>query len=306
MWAAYRDRNTGRVYYANQDTRESSWSAPPPGQPCIPYPAEDLLAHWKAYRSLRHGNELFFLNDLSGEKSWERPFKFYGMPEGEEEEHDAGPFVQYVDADDRLYFYNPITKLVTRNRPAPAKIVSEEEAYEELRRKGMLWERPVQEDKLITKEVLKHDVEEEEVAERRSSSGSDLSESSEDVDDEVRRPFFQLLEEKGVTKFSKWSNWLPSLNQETVFTDSPPEKRREWFEAFVRDLVMKDSAKKATAIREIKLVVRRWIEDNPRVKRNFRSLLNVESLPDHVKVAMEGLRPDERQILVAAFERKYN
>ena len=80
IWEAFRDPRSGRVYYGNRETGESQWNAPPKGVRCIPHLAEDILNSWQAFRSSLHSNELFFINSLTGERVWDRPLDFLGMP----------------------------------------------------------------------------------------------------------------------------------------------------------------------------------------------------------------------------------
>jgi len=265
MWEAIRDEKSKRVYFANRETKEASWNPPPIGEACVPYPAEDVLANWKAFRSPVHANELFFLNSLTGERVWDRPYRFRGMPEGESEDHDLGPFVQYEDDNDRLFYYNPRTKYVTRSKPSA--IISEEKAYEELRRNGVLWEgRPTKEEDTTIKQSndakqVRTNHDEESDASSSSSSSSDDSKEEDDDDDE-KHAFLQMLRDIGVTKASKWSNWLPKLHKEKPFKEAPQEKVRAWFETFVRDLVASTSADKAKAIVNAKEKLSQWFKEN--------------------------------------------
>lgn len=299
MWETFRDDRTNRVYYADRETGETSWTPPPAGVPCVPFPAEDVLANWKAYRSASHANELFFLNSLTGERTWLRPFKFRGMPEDEPEDHELGPFVQYEDENDRIYYYNPRTKYVTRQKPSsPKLILTEQEAYDQLRAKGLIWEgRPAHDEE---KESTSKNHEASSTGSSTSSDDEEESDSEEEEEDPARAAFIEMLKQKGVSKVSKWPNWMPKLINEPAFQSAPSDKARAWFEEYIRETIAATSSDKAKMIQNVKLLLGGFLKGSPVASKEDAESAIQSTGSEELKQALAALKPDERKVIIAA------
>jgi hypothetical protein len=249
-------------------------------------PKDEILANWQAYRSPLHANELFFINSLTNERTWDRPFGFRGMPKEESEsEHEKGPFVRYEN-EECVYYYNPRTKWVTRSRPPDKLVGSEVEVYETLKKLGEgVWEGR-------SDEELKREQEEED--DDSDSSGS----SSSDEEEELISNFNSYLEEKGVTHISRWANWLPKLVNDPVFQTVPKDKARIWFENFVKEQVSKQSSGRSKAISLAKTLLIELVKYKGLT--NAQSLYEQGTISNETQEALAALLPNEKTALLSS------
>ena len=268
---------------------------------------------WRAHRSPAHDNELFFLNVLTGERTWKRPGGFLGMPLGEGESpaqvaelHERGPWVQYRDGRSRAYYYNPATKLKRWQPPASAStLVTEEHAFGQPH-----GERGPGHEQFVSASGMAYEAPDEE------SDGDDLEDDSDDEgdDDEEAQPkdarkledpphlvraFEAALLRKGVTHASQWERWAPRLSSDTDFVAIAPERRRARFESLVRGLVMQESTQSSDRIRGARSKLRKWW-----ALHQFSSwrdaLAAAEAEGSPCSAALGALEPFQREALARA------
>lgn len=260
MFELHRHKESGRTFYFDPSSGEKTWAPPPAHLLVSAFPQQDIAQRWEAFRSPRHSHELFFLNSLTGQCQWARPAGFLGMPGSEPDcSPQSGSFVHYS-----TYYYCPLTKLCTH--VVPSEVVSEEAAYEELRKQGLLWEgRASSSD-----------------SESDSESAESASSSGEEEEDEDEQAFFRLLKQQNVTHVSRWGNWAPKLAKLPGFASLPQDKARRWFEQYVKLEVAADSALRARLVSEARLL-----------------LETKGPLSGDTQLALDRLKPSDRALLLA-------
>ena len=226
------------------------------------------------------------------------------MPLGEKIDHEAGPFIKYLDEEDRVYYYNPRTKLVTRKKPEnEAVIMTEEDAYAEVDRLGMLWKGPSSIPGTMESVVSQPSPAKESDAIKTESS-TEMKQDDDDSDDEseeekqdpIQQAYYEVLERSGVTFSSRWQNWLPKLRSEVSFKTFPGDKTREWFENFVRQKIAEQSRDKVKVIEKIKPSLISFLQSTSG-QLNLEELFQMKQLPEQLLRELEKLSLIERQTL---------
>ncbi|KAH9258666.1 hypothetical protein BASA81_003168 [Batrachochytrium salamandrivorans] len=266
MFELHRHKESGRTFYFDPGSGEKTWAPPPAHLLVSAFPQQDIALHWEAFRSPHHNHELFFLNSLTRQCQWARPAGFLGMPGSEPNcSPQSGSFVHYS-----TYYYCPLTKLCTRT--VPSEVVSEEAAYEELRKQGLLWEGR----DLSTSSSSSSSA---------SSSSGEEDEEAEEAEEEEQeeQAFFRLLKQQNVTHVSRWGNWAPKLAKLPGFASLPQDKARKWFEHYVKLEVGLDSALRARLVSEARLLLETKGQAN-----------------SDTQLALDKLKPSDRALLLAS------
>jgi hypothetical protein len=287
-WRAYRDRQH-QLYWGREDTQESRWSKPGAGSSVLvdDFPEDEVLKNWRAHRCALYGDELYFINLLTGERSWTRPAGFTGMPAGEpqDDDHANGPFVEYKD-NLSCYYYNPRTKLSTRTKPSDASlIIPEEVAFPA---------RAVEEGEDETNPVAAAAA-----AAAAESASSSSDEDDDDTPDPAETAFDDMLTKKQVNHLSRWQNWVGKLQGEPAFAALPADKRRARFEQFVKAQVVAREKSRSVVVAKAKDLLDRLSAEDGGDKAWATQLF-----PADVKQALEALEPAEKQALFSLYKKR--
>ena len=246
------------------EPRASTAARPVPVSRPPPAPASSAPppSPWRAHRAPPpHQHELFFLNVVSGERTWRRPVGFRGLPAREARDeaeqdaaHAAGPWIEYRDARGRAYYYNAATKLKQWTRPSGG-LVPEDEAFDRVR---------------AAFGVVDAGADERGASDASSTSSTSSSSSNsgahEDARDAARDAepedvavaFGARLDALGVTHVSRFEKWAPKLAGDAAFEAVRPERRRALFERHVRALVERAERSTGDALKDAKRALAAW------------------------------------------------
>jgi hypothetical protein len=284
-WTCYRD-NQQHLYWADEATGDARWTKPPADPPRVlvdPFPQDEIMRNWRVHRAALFGDELYFINLLTEDKSWTRPPGFLGMPAGEPEDHAKGPFVQYLDPlTTRPYFYNPRTKLSTRHPPlSPELLISEDQAFP-----------PVAESAAAARSLP-----DSAVAAAPSTTSTSESDSDQEEEDAAQLSAFDaMLARRGVTQIARWNNWQAKIQNEPECVALALEKRRARFEAFVRGLVSSSDVDRSVVVQRARDALKAWAA----TPQGRHALLEGLPMPADLAGAFQVLEEIEKTALLSA------
>ena len=116
-WEEHVDPASGKKFYFNPATNETSWTKPP--SRAAGYPSAKKSDGWTEHRDPASG-KMFYFNAETKETSWQKPAQHgsNGLPSYPSKPDHSDPWTEHVDPDSgRTFYYNSLTKESAWLRP---------------------------------------------------------------------------------------------------------------------------------------------------------------------------------------------
>lgn len=269
----------GERYYVNSISGERSFRCPPG---CDALPPVNVASSWLTFCDESRDGQRYYQNKVSKEITWMRP-RCLGAAKDSEHGNDDAVARWLENKDQRQNVDDEYQIPEEYDDMQFDSDFSQEQHEEEQQEEDQNKEKEDEED-------IKDKEEEENYAIGKPRKEKlDLGKPSKERHD-LEKHFHELLDERGIQRYSSWCNWARKLDSDPRCKSVPLELRAHWFDEFRKSLIGRDKETRIRRVKACRKLVRELLKTNPQA---------YSVSPKTIMEQLSALRDDENQAELA-------